>query len=100
MSQWLSILFLAFLQSVSFSVVSRARNRNNFAYLTIASVLSNGIWFLTFRALVLGEMNWFLFIPYTLGTVGGSVSGTSLSMQIERLLNASSDAHLRKETKP
>ncbi len=97
MAQALYILFLAFFQNISFSIVSRARNRNNFAYLMIASVVSNGIWFLTFRALVLSKMDWLLFIPYTIGTVLGTLSGTTLSMKIERWLNASSDAHLRKE---
>lgn len=96
----LYILGLAFLQNVSFSVVSRARNRDNQRYIVISSAFSNGIWFLTFRELVLAKMNWFLFIPYTIGTVIGSVSGANLSMYIERWLNASSDAHLRKVPAP
>ncbi len=94
MAQALYILVMSFLQNISFSVVSRARNRDNFAYLMVASVLSNGIWFLTFRALVLADMNWILFMPYTAGTVLGSLSGAGLSMRVERWLHASSDAHL------
>lgn len=95
MVQALYILFLAFLQNISFSVVSRARNRNNFTYHMIASVVSNSIWFLTFRELVLGQMNFVLFIPYTIGTVIGSLSGAKLSMRLEQVLKASSDGHLK-----
>lgn len=98
MAQALYILVMSFLQNISFSVVSRARNRDNFAYLMVASVLSNGIWFLTFRALVLADMNWVLFIPYTAGTVFGSLGGAGLSMRIEQWLHASSDAHLGQKT--
>lgn len=96
MVQGLYILALAFLQNVSFSIVSRARNRDNFTYLIFASVGSNIIWFLTFRELVLGKMNFFLLIPYTIGTVAGTLGGTSLSMAVERRLNATSDGHLKK----
>ncbi len=96
MVQGLYILALAFLQNISFSIVSRARNRDNFTYLIVASVASNLVWFLTFRELVLGEMNLFLLMPYTVGTVAGTLCGTSLSMLVERRLNATSDGHLKK----
>lgn len=67
----LIILFLAFVQSISFSIVSRSRNRNNLLYHIIAATFSNSIWFLTFRQLVLSEMNLLLFLPYCVGTVFG-----------------------------
>ena len=91
----LTILGLAFAQNVSFSVVSRSRNRDNLTYHLIASVFSNGIWFLTFRQLVLSEMSVSLFVPYTIGTVCGSLCGAKLSMLIERLIGASADGHLK-----
>ena len=91
----LKIFCLAFIQNVSFSIVSRSRNRNNKAYHIIASVFSNSIWFLTFRELILGDMNYILFIPYVVGTVFGSTSGMTISMKIEKYLNASSDGHLK-----
>ncbi len=37
-----------------------------------------------------------MFIPYTLGTVVGSVSGAKISMWIELRLMASSDEHLKR----
>lgn len=52
----LTILGLAFVQNVSFSVVSRSRNRNNMRYHMIAAFFSNSIWFLTFRELVRAEL--------------------------------------------
>ena len=94
---WISIatlMTLAFAQSVSFSIVSRSRNRNNITYHIIASIFSNGIWFLTFRNLILSEMNLLLFVPYTIGTVSGSVTGVKISQWIEKLLRAESDSHL------
>lgn len=91
----LKILGLAFLQNVSFSIVSRSRNRNNKKYHIIAALFSNSIWFLTFRELVLGDMNYLLFLPYVLGTVIGSTFGMSISMKIEKWLGASADGHLK-----
>lgn len=92
----LFLLALAFAQSVSFSIVSRSRNRSSISYHLIASIFSNGIWFLTFRQLVLSDMTFTLFIPYTIGTVTGSILGVKVSMIIECWLGATSDGHLKK----
>lgn len=91
----LSLMLLAFAQSVSFSVVSRSRNRNHILYHIIASVFSNAIWFLTFRSLVTNNMDLVLFVPYTIGTVSGSVTGVKVSQWIEKILGAESDSHLK-----
>ena len=93
----LTLLALAFAQNVSFSIVSRSRNRSNLTYHMIAAVFSNGIWFLTFRQLVTANMNLALFVPYTIGTVAGSVFGMKVSMWIEGLLGATSDSHIAKK---
>jgi hypothetical protein len=89
------ILFLAFFQNVAFSIVSRSRNRNNLTYHLIAATLSNTIWFLTFRALVTANMDFILFVPYTVGTVAGSLYGVKVSMKIETWLGAASDSHIK-----
>jgi hypothetical protein len=94
MEQILKILILSFIQNISFSIVSRSRNRDNKKYHLIASLFSNSIWFLTFRELMLGEMNFTLFIPYVIGTIIGSTYGMTISMKIEKYLNAKSDSHL------
>jgi hypothetical protein len=92
----LKIFGLALIQNVSFSIVSRSRNRNNKKYHIIAALFSNSIWFLTFRELVLGDMDYLLFIPYVIGTVIGSTYGMTISMKIEKWLNASAAKHLDK----
>ena len=93
----ITIGLLSYVQNISFSIVSRSRNRNNLNYHLIASTFSNGIWFLTFRKLVLSDMNFILFVPYLIGSVAGSLSGVKISMLIERWLGAYSDDHLKKE---
>lgn len=92
----LSMLGLAFAQNVSFSIVSRSRNRNSLTYHLFAATASNTVWFLTFRQLVQADMTFVLFVPYTIGTVAGSLTGVKISMWIERLIGAESDAHLKK----
>jgi len=91
-----TIFALSFAQNISFSIVSRSRNRNNMKYHLIASFFSNTIWFLTFRELILADMSWSLFIPYAIGTMIGSVTGAKISMRIEKWLRATSDAHVVK----
>ncbi len=92
----LTILALAFIQNISFSIVSRSRNRDNVKYHLIAATFSNTIWFLTFRELVKADMNFILFLPYVLGTVLGSCFGVKISMRIEKFLGASAENHLEK----
>lgn len=95
-------LFLAYLtalsaaQQVSFSIVSRSRQRNNMAYHVIAAIFSNSIWFLTFRQLNLKNWTGELYMPYALGGAIGSVTGAGVSMGIEKKLNISSDSHIIK----
>lgn len=81
------MMLLAFAQNVSFSIVSRSRNRNNVRYHQIAALFSNGMWFVTSKYLIVDHnMTWLLFIPYTVATVYGSSTGQQVSMWIERKL--------------
>ena len=91
------ILVLAFIQNISFSIVSRSRTRDNKRYHLIASLFSNSIWFLTFRELIMGDMNYVLFIPYVVGTMIGSTCGMTISMKIEKWLGATADGHINKK---
>lgn len=96
---WVVVLMMimAFAQNVSFSVVSRSRNRNNIAYHRIAAIFSNSVWFVTAKYLIVTQhMSWLLFIPYTAATVYGSSTGQQISMWIERKLNLAADDHLKK----
>jgi len=83
-----AILVLAFVQNISFTMVSRSRNRDNMTYHATCSVFSNGIWFLTMRELVVADLTLFLLLPYVIGTVSGSLFGASVSMKIEKLIGA------------
>ena len=83
-------------QQVSFTIVSRSRNRGHMGYHMLASILSNGVWFLTFRQANLEHWSPDLYLPFALGGTAGSISGAGISMQIERKLGISSDAHLAK----
>lgn len=94
-AQWTTLMVLAFAQNVAFSIVSRSRNRDNITYHMVAAIASNAVWFLTFRQLVTANMSLALFVPYTVGTVAGSVWGVKISMRIERMLGAKSDSHIK-----
>jgi hypothetical protein len=85
-------------QNTASSLVSRARNRDVEAYHAIASVFSNGVWFAT-MAYMIKELSfdYWVVLPYIVGTVNGSLLGAKISMQIERLLGATSDGHLKDE---
>jgi len=83
----LVMMAMAYAQNVSFSIVSRSRNRNSKMYHFIAAIASNGVWFLTMKYLIVTkDMSWALFVPYTIGTVLGSVTGQDISMRIEKKL--------------
>ena len=77
----LKMLGLVILQNAAFTLVSRARNSNSLAYHTIASVLSNGIWLLVIRQVVLNLDNWILMLTYLVGAVIGSISMHYIAMK-------------------
>jgi len=83
-----AIVLLAFIQNVSFTMVSRSRNRDNMTYHAVCSVFSNGCWFLTMRELVLADLTLWLFFPYVVGTVAGSLFGAAVSIKIEKAIGA------------
>lgn len=93
---YLLVLCLAYVQNISFSMVSRARNRSSMTYHASMSVFSNGIWFLTMRELVTADLTLTLIIPYIIGTVSGSLTGAKVSMWIEARIGATADGHVKK----
>lgn len=88
------LMILAVSQNISFALVSRARSRNNFAYHAIASIFSNGVWYLTFRYLTREQMPLILLTPYVALTITGSLIGVTVSMAIEKWLHITSDSHV------
>jgi len=89
------MMIMAFCQNVSFSIVSRSRNRNSVTYHRIAAIFSNGVWYVTAKFLIVTQhMSWWLLIPYTVATVYGSTTGQQISMWIEKKLKLTADSHL------
>jgi hypothetical protein len=70
---YIIIFFLTILQNGSFTLVSRARNSGSLVYNGLASIASNGIWYLVFRKLSLSIDDPFLGVVYVTGAVIGSV---------------------------
>jgi len=102
----LALLALSFIQNVSFTLVSRARNRDSMPYHAVCSCFSNGLWFLTAGLMFTspdGLQLWYI-LPYVIGTVSGSLFGAKVAMRIEVWLGASTDSHLqtavKKELRP
>jgi uncharacterized protein YebE (UPF0316 family) len=96
---FLKITALAYIQNISFALISRARNRDNMYYHAAASVFSSAIWFLTMKEIIINEFSIDLFIPYTFGTVAGSLTGAKVSMRIEEWLDAKADRKWKKTNK-
>jgi len=88
------LVVIAIIQNISFTVVSRSRNRDNKVYHVIAAIFSNGIYFLVFKVMMSNDFAMSLMVPYIIGTVTGSVLGMKVSMIIEKVLGASADGHL------
>lgn len=85
----LLMVVLAFVQNISFSMVSRSRNRDHYGYHLLCAVMSNGVWFATSKYLIVANsMTWALMLPYTLGTVAGSLTGSKISAYIEKKIGA------------
>lgn len=77
----LKMLLLVILQNASFTLLSRARNSSSIKYHTIASVLSNGMWLIVIREVVLNLDKWYLMLTYLLGSVIGSISMHYIAMK-------------------
>ena len=70
----LATLFLMVVaQNASFTLVSRARNSSSIAYHASAAVLSNGVWLLVFRRMVVSIDDVSMMLTYLVASVTGSV---------------------------
>lgn len=79
--QILTMFGLVVLQNASFTLVSRARNSSSILYHTIASVLSNGIWLLVIRQVVLNLDSLVLMLTYLVASVLGSIGMHYIAMK-------------------
>ena len=71
--QALAMVGATILQNASFTLVSRARNSSSLMYHGLAAVVSNTIWLLVIRQVVLNLDNIMLQFCYVIGSVTGSV---------------------------
>jgi len=86
------LLFSAFAQNTSFTLISRARQRNNKPYIAWASVLSNGVWYLTMHQLVKEDITLNKAAPYVVGCTTGGLFGQTAAMYIEKTIGAVMDS--------
>lgn len=78
---YLLLFLVTILQNGSFTLVSRARNSSSIVFHAIASILSNGIWFIVVRQVTQEDPNtWLLGSVYTAGAVTGSILMHYISM--------------------
>ena len=100
--QWqgvLALMVFSFLQYASFTLSSRARQRQDDRYVAWASVFSNGIYYLCLAALAKPEgdtggkarVNWHEVAPYIAGNAGGSLAGHTVAMHVEKAIGAVMD---------
>jgi hypothetical protein len=82
------LLGLCVWQAVSFTMISRARQRDSIPYLNWCSVFSNGVWYLTMHSLSMGDITWTKAAPYIVGNASGSLIGQNLAMHAERAVGA------------
>jgi uncharacterized membrane protein YfcA len=87
----LALLVVCVIQAWSFTVVSRARQRNNQQYLAWASVFSNGVWYVCMHYLAQGKITLEKAAPYLVGNAGGSLVGQNVAMKVEQATGALMD---------
>ncbi len=90
----LLVLVLSYGQNIAFALSSRAKMRNNVMYHMCAVLVSTFVAFMTFRTILGpgGDFSLRLILAYTTGTIVGSLTGSYISMWIERLTGAVADA--------
>jgi hypothetical protein len=80
---YIMLFFVVILQNASFTLVSRARNTKSLLFHAVASIFSNGIWFVVVRQVTKEDPNTLLLgITYVVGTVTGSVLMHHYSMKV------------------
>ena len=92
------LLMLSAWQQMSFTLKSRAGQRNNPLYLGWASVFSNGVWYITLAPLAMGGVTMDKTIPYIIGGAIGSLVGQLVGMKVERATGALASMSPKKVT--
>lgn len=86
------IITLSFILNVLWSMLGRARNRNNLIYHGVLVFLSNLLWILFMKKLMTSDTESLIY--GSLGGTVGAICGQPLSMFIEKFIKAKSDDHI------
>lgn len=81
MREVIIMFLLVVLQNASFTLVSRARNSSSLLYHALASIVSNSIWLLVIRQVVLNFDRIDLMVTYVVGSVCGGIGMHYVSMR-------------------
>lgn len=95
----LLLMALAYMSNASYSMVSRSGVRDSVAYHAFTTLVSNFIFYLVVRHLLTSNMTMLLFIPYTVATVFGSLTGSRASQWVEERFGITTDSAKTKETR-
>jgi len=79
--KYLIFFFLVLFQSMTFTFISRARNRNNIRLACVASVFSNTTWILVFRHIVLNLEDWLMYVIYVIAMFLGTIIQMKISIR-------------------
>lgn len=90
----LVIFVLASVQAITFSLTSRARNRDHYPYHAFTAFIGNISWFFCGGYLYAFGYQITLLLPYALGATVGSLLGSYISSKIEVWLHSTADGHI------
>lgn len=83
-----TVIVLALMQNVTYTMQSRARLRSSDTYHAIAAVTATATLFFSIKFLITQRVTLDLLAPYTFATVAGNLWGKKLSERIERAIGA------------
>jgi len=87
----LILMGLAYANNAFYSMVSRSGVRNSVLYHAVMTLVANFAFYFVLRQLVTENMTMALFVPYTVATVFGSLTGSSVSKAIEEFFGITTD---------
>lgn len=87
------LLVVSLVLNVLFSMMGRARNRNNILYHAILTLASNTLWIVFMKELMSSDLK--IIIISSVGATIGAVCGQKISMIVENKILATSDDHIK-----
>ena len=85
-------LLTSILLWASYVFGSRLRQRGSFFWNVLASLATNGLWYMTMHVLDSAKAYWLLFILYTVGIVAGRIAGVGWAQFVEQRYKLRADA--------